>query len=509
MSTNYWKRTVKPQEPLTIEQLVQSPALQMRVIAGAGGVTRRVAWAHVSELSDPSPWLSGGELIMTTGLGFPRQARQQRLYLERLDTGGVSGLAVSAHLHMPPMSRTFLHAADERNFPVLEVPLSVPFILIAQEVAAAVQVDSIQRLNAQLQVFGAIRWLSSEALSESQVFARLERLSGFQLFLCTPRFQPLFEGVPVPLPEHHALLPSSVDAPPTVPGGFVLPIPVPGGPAGYLLAIERPGVHHAGLSVVQHIATVAALQLMMRGHKQETARREGAETLAELLQGTLAFEAASRRLTRSGFTPMGLLQLLVVRAGPRAVEDGAISRGLAHAGRAHLLLQLGDFTYVLVEAGGEAEWESVLGDVRIGASRPFASGSPLDVPRREALWAAARATDSGSRYVAYGDDRIGRWVIDDPSALRALVSSVLGAARDYDREHDIDLVATVQTWMERDRQNAVVARALHLHTNTLSYRLRRFEEVSGLSLHSTADLSELWLALRAMGHLAVDRQSGG
>lgn len=500
---------MRPLEPLTIERLVQSPALQMRVIAGAGGALRRVAWAHVSELNDPSPWLSGAELIMTTGLGFPRQGRQQRLYLERLDDGGVSGLAVSAHLHMPPMSKTFLDAADERNFPVLEVPLSVPFILIAQEVAAAVQADSIQRLNAQLQVFGAIRWLSSEALNESQVFSRLERLSGFRLFLCTTRFQPLFDGVPVPPPECRALLPGTADAPPTVPGGFALPIPVPGAPAGYLLAIERPGVHHAGLAVVQHIATVAALQLMMRGHKQETLRREGAETLAELLQGTLAPEAASRRLTRSGFTPMRPLQLLVIRAGSRAVEDGAISRGLTHAGLAHLLLQLGDSTYLLVEAGGEAELRTLLGEVRIGASRPFASGRRLDIARREALWAAARATDSGSRYVEYGDDRIGRWLIEDPSALRALVSCVLGAAQAYDREHDIGLVSTVQTWMERDRQNAVVAKALHLHANTLSYRLRRFEEVSGLSLRSTSDLSELWLALRAMGHLDVDRQSAG
>jgi len=499
---------VKPFALLTIEQLVQSPALQLRLIAGAGGTSRRVAWAHVSELIDPSPWLSGAELIMTTGLGFPRPAQQQRLYLERLDAGGVAGLAVSAHLHMPPLSKTFMDAADERNFPVLEVPLSVPFILIAQEVAAAVQADSIQRLNAQLQVFGAIRWLSFEALNESQVFSRLERLSGFRLFLCTPRFQPLLDGVPVPPPECRPLLPSVADAPPTVPGGFVLPIPAPGGPAGYLLAIERPGVHHAGLAVVQHIATVAALQLMMRGHKQETSRREGAETLAELLQGELTPQAASRRLTGSGFTPRKPLQLLIVRAGSQAVEDGAISRGLSHAGLPYLRLQLGDCTYLLVEAGG-VEQRSLLGEVRIGASRPFAGGSRLDIPRREALWAAARATDSGSRYVEYGDDRIGRWVIEDPSALRALVSCVLGAAQAYDREHDIDLVTTVQIWMERDRRNAVAARALHLHPNTLSYRLRRFEEVSGLSLHSTSDLSELWLALRAKDHLKVDRQNEG
>lgn len=34
-----------------VEDLLRSPALQLRLIAGAAGVARRVAWAHVSELA--------------------------------------------------------------------------------------------------------------------------------------------------------------------------------------------------------------------------------------------------------------------------------------------------------------------------------------------------------------------------------------------------------------------------------------------------------------------------
>ena len=72
----------------------------------------------------------------------------------------------------------FLAAADRRGMPVLEVPLPVPFIAIAQEVAAAVQADMGQRLGAQLQVFGALRWITVENLEIAEIFSRLERLSG-------------------------------------------------------------------------------------------------------------------------------------------------------------------------------------------------------------------------------------------------------------------------------------------------------------------------------------------
>jgi purine catabolism regulatory family protein/PucR-like helix-turn-helix protein len=497
-------------ELLTMERLIQSPALQLRLVAGAAGLSRRVAWAHVSELDDPGPWLSGAELIMTTGLGFPRTAARQRDYLERLDDGGVAGLAVSAQLHMPPLSTAFLAAAEARSFPVVEVPLSVPFMAIAQEVAAAVQADSTQRLNAQLQVFGAIRWLTSEELDEEQVFARLERLSGFRLFLCTAQYLPLFPGVPVPPPELRGLLPASSGAPPAVPGGFALPVPVPGGPAGFLLAVERPGISQAGLAVVQHIATVAALQLTMRRHREETLRRERAETLAELLHGSLSREATTRRLARSGFDPSRKLQLLVVRGDPAAVNDGLIARALAEAEVPFLALQQRDYTYVLSHSEITADRKlPAFAGLCIGASRPFDSGQRLGGPRREALWAVARAADAGAPFVRYGDDPIGRWLIEDSAALRSLVSTVLGAVQAYDRDHGIELVRTVQTWMERDRQNAVTAQALHLHPNTLAYRLRRFEEVSGRDLRSTSDLSELWLALRALGHLDADMAAEG
>ena len=192
---------VMPQDGvIRVEDLLRSPALQLRLIAGEPGTSRRVAWAHVSELEDPTPWLFGSEMIMTTGIAIPASAGRQRAYLERLDDAGVACLALSEQLHVPPLTEAFLIAADSRGFPVVEVPLPVPFMAIAQEVAAAVQAGTGQRLNAQLQVFGAVRWLAAGNLSAQEIFARLERLSGYRLYACTTGRGPLLDGVPVPPP---------------------------------------------------------------------------------------------------------------------------------------------------------------------------------------------------------------------------------------------------------------------------------------------------------------------
>jgi PucR family transcriptional regulator, purine catabolism regulatory protein len=487
---------------LHVEDLVRSPALQISVLAGAGGLARPVSWAHVSELEDPTPWLLGSEVIMTTGIAVPRAAAQQRAYLERLDDAGVAALALSAQLNVPPLRDAFFEAADERSIPVLEVPLPVPFIAVSQEVASAVQSQLHQRLGAQLQVFSALRWLTGEDLSTEELFTRLERLSGYSLYLCTPQRRPLLPGVPVPDDHHASLLPGTPDAPPTVPGGYVLPVPAPGGPAGYLLAIEKKDSRPGGLAVVQHIATVAALQVTMARHQRETLRREGAETLAELLQDVLSPPTIHRRLARAGFAPADPLTLMITRGIDGPPDDTAAVAALERSSGPYLLLRRQQDLYALVSSAPEAMAAlAELPEVHVGASRPFPPGRPLGVPRREALWAVATAADSGRTLTVYGDDAAGRWLPEDPAVLRALAGHVLDAALRYDSEHASSLVHSTSVWMQHNRRADEAARALHIHPNTLAYRLRRFGELTGRDLSSTSDFTEVWLALRAARHL--------
>lgn len=100
----------------------------------------------------------------------------------------------------------------------------------------------------------------------------------------------------------------------------------------------------------------------------------------------------------------------------------------------------------------------------------------------------------------FGQVAAGRWLAEDADALRSLVGTVIGPVIAYDAEHGGSLLSSVRIWLENDKRTHDAAQLLNIHHNTLAYRIKRFEQLTGRSLHSTSDLAEVWLALTAVAH---------
>ena len=66
---------------LTVKDLVG--ALELELVAGERAAGAPIRWVHVSELEDPTPWLSGGELLLSTGMQLLDED-SQRAYVRQL-----------------------------------------------------------------------------------------------------------------------------------------------------------------------------------------------------------------------------------------------------------------------------------------------------------------------------------------------------------------------------------------------------------------------------------------
>ena len=73
---------------LTVRAFVEDMGLELA--AGEDGRGHPVRWVHITELRDPTPWLSGGELMLTTGLQLDSAVRQ-REFVAGLPTTALPG----------------------------------------------------------------------------------------------------------------------------------------------------------------------------------------------------------------------------------------------------------------------------------------------------------------------------------------------------------------------------------------------------------------------------------
>ena len=118
---------------LTVESLISELSLELS--SGRGSAGAHVRWVHITELVDPTPWLKGGELLLTTGIQLKGPKVQHEL-IERLAEHEIAGLGFGTGFAHKKVPVALVNAARKLDFPVFEVPYELPFIAITERVFA-------------------------------------------------------------------------------------------------------------------------------------------------------------------------------------------------------------------------------------------------------------------------------------------------------------------------------------------------------------------------------------
>ncbi|MBT1097789.1 PucR family transcriptional regulator [Streptomyces sp. Tu102] len=150
--------------PPTLSSLVHHSALKLTVRAGEDRLDVPVRWAHASELTDPVPYMEGGELLLITALKLDAEnPESMRRYVRRLVGAGVVGLGFAVGVNYEDIPEALVEAATAEDLPLLEVPRRTPFLAISKAVSAAIAADQYRAVTAG---FAAQRELTKHALTD-------------------------------------------------------------------------------------------------------------------------------------------------------------------------------------------------------------------------------------------------------------------------------------------------------------------------------------------------------
>ena len=511
---------------LTVRSLAEEIGLELA--AGHERADAPVRWVHITELADPTPWLSGGELLLTTGMQLDGE-RAQREFVQRLADHHLAGVGFGTGFDHADLPSAMVEAARELDFPLFEVPYEMPFIAVTEKAFGRLVNEQYEVLQRGIAIHKRLERLVLEERGLDELARALAAAIGGAVLVLSARGEPLAEksfrrelsdeaieairseiarrasgGGAEFAPDH-----------PDISGrALVLPVSTRGrgAPQAWLVAArDAGGLGDFERLILQQAVTVVALELMRQRAMRDTERRLAGDVLAEALSGHLSAAELATRLRPFGVGAQAAV-LVFSPADPGAAERD-LDRELADMGVGALVAAREQLLCAVVDAPGDEEapldvarrardgLAAEHGPLRAAASRaaPVAGLRRSFHEARCALEATALGNGSAPEVASYRD--LGAFQLllslQDDEALRLYCDSVLGPLEDAGGEYGDELMRSLEAFIEQNGQWERAARELFCHRHTLRYRIRRVEEITGRDLSSARDRIEFWLALRA------------
>ncbi len=298
------------------------------------------------------------------------------------------------------------------------------------------------------------------------------------------------------------------------PGGLVVPVDLPSGHGGDLVATPTDEPEDEALRLLRIGATTVAVLLASERSVAEAELRTRGEFVHALLSSDTDAASLLRRARAIGIDLHAVTTVAVVDARPVgataaaafAARLAAELRGwsAAHAGRVVVLLPTDvDRARAAVARLATHDTASPTTGLASGEGGPEGVRSAHEEARQTA--ALLLALDRAGTCATSDELGLYRSLFSSSgrAGLATFIASTVGPLHDYDAQHQRDLAATLETYLEQARHHARTCEVLHIHPNTLYQRLDRVTEVLGPGWKEPDRALELQVALRLHRLLAA------
>ena len=477
-----------------LSDLLADPELGLSPLAQAGDPVLR--GVYITDLLDPRRYLADGELVLT-GMMWRTGPDDSERFAAAIADAGVAALAAgTARLGSTPPD--LVEACRRRGVPLVEVPLALSFGTLSERVMAANRAPGRD-------------WVAAVAAGADleQVFDRAAAELGADCWALSATGRIVAGSAP--LPQRDELVRDYLTGR-TTQQFAVRTVGEGSGPRiAHWFVVVR-----SAASAAAELATVAALVRTRVDQARQIAGQSVESALRRLLDGTSSAAEVVARLETVGLPAGEPARVVLLSTGQDPVVEPDSADAIA----------------VLREFAAATGLASVTAPLRDGAAAVFAADERrlAELPDRfrellahaePALRAQAgisdvrdpgnlRAAVEEAGYALQLAERAPRNSVvpaDELATHRALLAAVpaelrtsyrervLGPLFAYDAAHAADLVRTLRMFLECGGSWSRCAGSLHIHVNTLRYRIGRVERITGRDLGNFSTRVDFHLAL--------------
>ncbi|GAA4947220.1 DNA-binding PucR family transcriptional regulator [Nonomuraea thailandensis] len=491
---------------MRISDLLAIDDLRLRLLTG--DPAREFGTVHITDLPEPGRYLSGGELVLT-GLMWWHAPEDSARFVAALAESGVAALgAGQAWLgHVPD---DLVAACAHAGLPLVEVPVEVSFRTLAETVVPRLAGDMRDALGRHRRLVAAI----AEGADLRELFELTAAELGVTGAVVSASGEVIVGAADDPVGLAKAYL-TAPRLPVRVGGHTIFAVGRGHRAAGWVLACDGDLMDRADLGY--ELAACVGLERSRVEEGRRVERRLTEQLIVAALgeAGVAELDARLRTCGVDAAEPYAIVNVTAPRPGATRGPDPATLGGQAVEellGRQVVAAAGADGAVAVVPL--RACTPAELADrLRAGAAVLAAlPGTRLCVGLSGALTGAA-AVKGGVEEAGHArrlaETRGGGVVTSDEIYTHALLlATVPGDVRrsfaarllspllDYDRRHQSELVRTLGIYLDCAGSWNACAEQLHVHVNTVRYRVRRIEELTGRDLSTMADRVDFFLALR-------------
>jgi purine catabolism regulator len=493
---------------VALRAIVDIDDLHITVVHGGEALDVELSGAHSSEQPDPTPWLSGAELLMSDGLGIADDFDRQVAYVERLARKRVAALVLGLGGPLPYAAGPagLVAGAERFGLPLLTVPVTTPFIAITQAVYTRMAAERAVMSEQILAAHAPLTSAAADAAPVSELAAVLaQSIGGWACVFDAARRQlagPEYPNQAVEAAvlrfldrtDRNVLRASLSDSAPE--GAYVVQ---PLGIArlrGILVYGREAGAlgEYVTRSVAEYARSLLSIELERRHALAVLERRPGAEAVRRLLSGAEAGRAG-QLLAGVGVTA-DRVQVLSAASPSTDADELADAISLEFPGALLLTSPTGVKAVIPAEPMIADRLRRVLAEADAGLGGPV---RPHHCPasHRQARQAQAVSSRQGGGLVdamGLGSAHVLLQLVA-PDGLTTFADAVLGPVETA--ANGAALLGSLRAFLASGAQVEQSSVAANVHRHTMRRHLRRIEVLTGRNLDDARDRTELWLAFEA------------
>lgn len=458
-----------------------------------------VRWVATSELADPTPFLQGGEVLLTTGLGTADRDAEWAPYVARLVETGVAALGLGVGLTHEAVPAGLVAACRDRGLNLFVVPRPTAFVAVSRAVAALLETAQERVTRRSLDAQQALTKAALETDDTGALLTRLAALVDGAAALVDRDGRVLrgpegpsaadLDGATVADEVAHirgqglrAAASSATGSGTTI----VQPLGVRSRPESWLAVLVpgRPDEPH--LVAIGAAVSLLGLAQERARERRTTDRALRSRSLATLLDGDPETSRILLEAAGGWLLPSGTVRVLRARGPSDALDDLLADL----EGRRLLAVRAGEELVVVCPARRAQTIAAAAADavlVGVGGAVGLAQAAESHESAGQAL---ASATDAAR--IRVWDDLVHGGVLElvGPGAVaygRSFLAPLSGALRD-----------TLRAYLQHHGSVGDTAADLGVHRNTVRNRVREIESLLGRPLDEPATRVDAWVALSAL-----------